>query len=186
VFRIGDTINAVIPVDLLEEYGLHWVKTERDARYPRARRLTAEEQGSMTPFFSPAALAVARIQHIPTIPNPAFYDALPQMGLAIPLDFSRMWGLTLIDCILIAESKVGVGQLPRQLLFHELVHVAQYQLLGVDDFIHRYVRGWSANGEDYNRIPVEVQAYTLDQQYAAEPSRPFPVKEVVAATLHTL
>lgn len=94
VFRIGDTINAVIPVDVLEEYGLHWVKTERDARYPRARRLTAEEQGPMTPFFSPAALAVTRIQHIPTIPNPAFYDALPRMGLSIPLDFSQMWGLS--------------------------------------------------------------------------------------------
>lgn len=49
--------------------------------------------------------------------------------------------------------------------FHELVHVAQWQHLGVEGFITRYLQELQAFG--YDNMPLERMAYDLDAQYAA-------------------
>lgn len=179
-----DFMNELEQLQLFEREGLRWLKQERLARYPAARQLTTAERSAMRPFFPEEILLAARIQHVPVIPNPDFYAALRAKGEPIPLDFSSlMAGLALVDCILIAESKVGVGQLPLDLLFHELVHVVQYRLLGPDEFIHRYVYGWAMNGRDYDRIPFEIQANNLEARYAAAPGHAFSVEDLVRANL---
>lgn len=130
-------------------------------------------------YFAAETLAHARIQRIHTIPNPPFYGVLEAAGIALPLDFREMAGLTLIDCILIADSHTGPGTIPPSLLFHELVHVAQYDLLGVEEFIRRYVRGWAENGRDYFRIPAEIQARAITAIYEGGPGAPFSVEALV-------
>jgi hypothetical protein len=66
-----------------------------------------------------------------------------------------------------------------QLLFHELVHVVQYRLLGVNRFARLYVRGFLSRGA-YSDIPLERCASALEQRFAWERS-PFSVQDEVAA-----
>lgn len=82
----------------------------------------------------------------------------------MPLDFRAMAGITYDDTILLSDSRVA-ADVPIGLLFHELVHVVQYSILGVEEFARQYVLGWAENGFDYFRIPLEVQAYDLQRWF---------------------
>ena len=66
------------------------------------------------------------------------------MGVPPPLDFTTMEGITFVDTILVSDRKHPPDQPLAPLLFHELVHVVQYAMLGLPVFISRYVRGWAA------------------------------------------
>jgi hypothetical protein len=50
------------------------------------------------------------------------------------------------------------------LLFHELVHVVQYRLLGVSAFANLYVRGFLRGGSDHD-IPLECCAFELEHRF---------------------
>jgi hypothetical protein len=50
-----------------------------------------------------------------------------------------------------------------QLVFHELVHVTQYRLLGIEEFARLYVRGYLHGG--YEGTPLEMNAYQLDGRF---------------------
>ena len=95
-----------------------------------------------------------------------------------------MAGITFVDTICIAASRVGESPLNRSaLLFHECVHVVQYHLLGLDEFMLRYVLGWAENGRSYNHIPLEVYAYELETRYRGAPGKPFPALALVERQL---
>ncbi len=65
-----------------------------------------------------------------------------------------------------------------RLLFHELVHVVQYDKLGLGEFSARYVRGFLSGGR-YEAIPLEMNAYQLDARFSAAPMNPFSVEAEV-------
>jgi hypothetical protein len=93
-----------------------------------------------------------------------------------------MAGITFIDTILIARSKVTpAGWEP--LLFHECVHVVQYALLGLDRFVDDYVSGWAMNGRQYERIPLEAEAYQLQAAFTNKPDVAFSVEAAVRRRL---
>ncbi|KQA12395.1 hypothetical protein XM60_17575 [Vibrio cholerae] len=46
---------------------------------------------------------------------------------------------------------------------HELVHVAQWSMLGVQGFITRYISEVSSLG--YNNAPLELMAYEIDNKF---------------------
>lgn len=50
--------------------------------------------------------------------------------------------------------------------FHELVHVLQWQLLGVPGFINRYIQEIKEYG--YKNAPLEKMAYALDSHFSAK------------------
>ncbi|MDM8001278.1 MAG: hypothetical protein QUS33_15145, partial [Dehalococcoidia bacterium] len=51
------------------------------------------------------------------------------------------------------------------ILFHEMVHVVQFQILGLRRHLEVYLRSWANNGFQYHRIPLEVQAQRLEARY---------------------
>jgi hypothetical protein len=59
------------------------------------------------------------------------------------------------------------------LLFHELVHVVQFRLLGVQRFARLYTRGFLSTGS-YLGIPLERCARDLESRFAIDPA-PFDV-----------
>ena len=69
------------------------------------------------------------------------------------------------------------------LLFHEIVHVVQYRLLGVRGFAEQYIRGWARSGFDYREIPLEVEAYALEAEFADGAIRGGIVERRVAGRL---
>ena len=107
-------------------------------------------------------------------PNPPFYGALVQMGFspaALP-DFAHMAAITFVDTVVSHEAFTD------RLLFHELVHVVQYEKLGLEGFANKYVRGFLTGGS-YNAIPLEINAYDLDARFAGAPTRAFSVVDGV-------
>ena len=87
-------------------------------------------------------------------------------------DFAHMAAFTFVDTIVSYES------LTNELLFHELVHVVQYQKLGLADFAGEYLRGFLSGGS-YEAIPLERNAYQLAARFVAAPTRPFSVETEV-------
>jgi hypothetical protein len=87
-------------------------------------------------------------------------------------DFTRMGAVTFVDTI-VSHQLITDG-----LLFHELVHVVQYQNLGLAGFSRKYVLGFLQGGS-YEDIPLEKHAYALGARFEREPTKDFSVEEEV-------
>jgi hypothetical protein len=110
-------------------------------------RIRAVQAGSS----SPHAGAIERV------PNPPFYADLEKFGFSGLPNFSTMPAITFDDVVVFHDP------LTPQLIFHELVHVVQYRLLGIDEFARLYVRGYLHGG--YEGTPLEICAYDLDGRF---------------------
>lgn len=149
-------------VPFLIAEGTRWVAAQREHHCPLGRRLSEKEWTSLAPYFTANTLEAVIVHDVPLIENPDFYCTISAVGQRIPLDFSQMSGITFIDTIVIAKQRLQPGwEAWLSLLFHECVHVCQYELLGLERFIEQYVQGWAQNGFDYYAIPLEAQAYQL-------------------------
>lgn len=144
-----------------------WVRSQRDTHRPSARPLDDREVEALERFFGPTIMNKASIRGVSHIQNPPFYPIPVKSGISV-IDFAQGGGITFIDTILISKERTLPGPVPLPLVFHELVHVVQYDLLGVDEFVNRYVNGWLAGGQQYTSIPIERQAYGL-QARAGKP-----------------
>ena len=91
------------------------------------------------------------------VPNPPFYQELEKLGFSGLPDFTTMAAITFDDVVVFHDP------LTPQLIFHELVHVLQYRLLGIEEFARLYVRGYLHGG--YDGTPLEVCAYQLDGRF---------------------
>lgn len=91
------------------------------------------------------------------VPNPPFYAELEKLGFTGLPDFTTMAAITFDDIVVFHDP------LTPQLIFHELVHVVQYRLLGIEEFARLYVLGYLAGG--YEGTPLEVCAYQLDGKF---------------------
>ncbi len=153
----------------------------RDRHRPHGRPLDATERAAFAGFFAPGLLDRCRLRRVGAIDNPEFLSRFfTDRGRPLPIDFRRASGLALIDTILVVGPRLrpgSAGWLP--LLFHELVHLAQVEVLGEEEHVGAYVRGWAGHGFSYRTIPQEEQAYELAARFAAAPDRPFPVADEV-------
>lgn len=165
-------------LDELVGLAANWITAQRNNHRPSADRLAPEIGAMFIPFFGDEIIGVARVRIVPSLENPAFFPAFEtRYQVALP-DFSSMDGITLDDTILLRDHRI---ELP--LIFHELVHVAQYQTLGILEFARQYVMGWAENGREYRAIPLERDAYELENRFRAEPARRFSVLDEVRCQL---
>ena len=109
---------------------------------------------------------------VDTIPKPDF-EELRAIGLGSFLD-ERVEGITYKNTYYILNDKVNQFDLH----FHELVHVVQWKLLGVNDFIKKYME----EAADYGNGPLEKMAFSMQDEFC-EKSRVFPVETEVAYKL---
>lgn len=165
-------------INYLTENGIKWIVDEREANRKFSSPLSQDEKEQLQLYFRPDTLDSVRVRKVPQLYNPDFYKVIEKTGQPIPLDFREMHGIAFNDTVLIATPKVSVEDwIP--LLFHECVHVCQYQLLGVDTFIEEYVNGWANNDYQYKNIPLEEQAYELESKFRTVPYDPFDVEAMV-------
>lgn len=159
-----------------------WARRRSEQCLREGAPLPPELRGHFGQFFPPALLSAVRVELVAEIPNPDFYPALEAQGISIAHDLRQMAGLTLDRAILISRSRASFqGNAYASLLFHELVHVVQYAQLGIEGFMDAYLRGWVTVGQDYFRIPLEVEAYGLQARYDQAPLAGFSVPEAVLA-----
>jgi hypothetical protein len=167
----------------LVEHAIQWVQSEREGHRSTARDLTEIEKSDFSPFFDSRILGITKIKIVPCIRNPGFYLQLQDMVVPGLLDFTQAAGITFKDTILVSQRYLTSHTQLVPLTFHELVHVVQYQVLGVNDFIGRYVRGWVDNGLDYFKVPLEAHAYELQKRYERDVKRGFSVLAEVQRNL---
>jgi len=173
---------AVLDLEWLIAEGIRWIGEQRERFRNIAVPITSALTREFDRYFSAATIEAARVAVVGRIENPDFYATIERAGQPIPLDFSEMHGIAYIDTILVREVAAGTQAL-RSLVFHELVHVAQYQHLGLGQFVNRYVVGWAENGRDYCRIPLERDAFELQAKFEQSFGNPFSVEQAVASRL---
>ncbi|HEY6389529.1 MAG TPA: hypothetical protein VIX91_27920 [Candidatus Acidoferrum sp.] len=153
-----------------------YIGQQRQTYRPGAVPLSMGQQKAMRPFFPEPALDATRLLVLAgrRVANPPFYSELIKMGFeatSLP-DFAHMAAITLVDTVVSHEAFTD------RLLFHELVHVIQYEKLGLEGFADKYVRGFLTGGS-YDAIPLEMNAYELDARFAGAPTRAFSVADEV-------
>jgi hypothetical protein len=170
------TVPQLTPEQITQFSGLvsQYITTQRERYALRAIRLSAHQRTAMNGFFSPQLLDSTRLLVLQRerVANPDFYPMLRDMGFKNLPDQSSMAAITFCD-VVVSHEPFTDG-----LLFHELVHVEQYHQLGIPRFSELYVRGF-LNGGSYERIPLEVNAYTLDGRFQRSPQREFSVQAEV-------
>ncbi|MGA7461186.1 MAG: hypothetical protein WBW69_13230 [Candidatus Korobacteraceae bacterium] len=134
-----------------------YIRAQRAHYYPHAIALSFSELWSR--FFSPVDLQRIRVIQPgqERVSNPPFYAELEKLGFTGLPNFTSMGAITFDDVVVFHEP------LTPQLIFHEMVHIVQYRLLGIDDFARLYVRGYLHGG--YDATPLEVCAYELDGRF---------------------
>jgi hypothetical protein len=143
-----------------------YIREQRARYHPDAVPLTFSELWSR--FFSAIDLERIRavtagaspspgLEPVERVPNPPFYAQLETLGFTGLPNFSTMAAISFEDVVVFHDP------LTPQLIFHELVHLVQYRLLGVDEFARLYVRGYLHGG--YEGTPLEICAYELDGRF---------------------
>lgn len=141
---------------------------------PRAVSLTSLQKQWMSGFFPQSLLDDIKVLELgrERVPNPPFQERARHRGFDRMLDFSHMSEIAHPRLIIFQDKMT-----PR-LLFHGLVHVVQYAVLGREGYLDLYVRAFEATAA-YTSVPMEVQAFRLDQRYTEDPSRVFSVEAEV-------
>ena len=168
----------------LIEDAVQWIEAQREAHRQGARPLTESEKTDLGRFFDAETLGRARVKVVQTVEPPEFASGLPARAQTdLLMTFSRLVGITFQDTIVVSKTQMPLRSQLLPLLFHELVHVVQYEVLGIHAFIERYILGWVDNGFSYHSIPLERDAYELQEQYEVNPHLSFSVSTEVRRRL---
>lgn len=149
---------------LLAWLGRRYIRRQRRLHLPHARPLTPEERRALTAHFSAQVLDDARLRVIAVGQDPWWLKLYAALGGRLDMRFDRAAGITFGSLIVISEA-AAKGGIDSALIFHEMVHVVQYQALGIDGFARSYAEGWLTHDRVYRRIPHEAEAYGLEEQF---------------------
>ncbi len=153
---------------MTEEY----IADSRKKYHRSAVPLSDEQKAAMAPFFPAEILDKARLRQLngKRVEDPGFYGMARMLGFSNLPFYSEMPAVTFVDTIVLQEEVTDA------LLFHELVHVAQYEELGIKEFSSLYVHGFMKGGS-YEEIPLEKNATQLEKRF--KKAEPFSVADAV-------
>jgi hypothetical protein len=164
-----------------------WLKGQRE-RYRADRRATALDEKvrrPLVPFFGAEVLDRARFVtlHSDAADRPPFLSQLRECGLSESVldHFTDVSAITYQDVVVMPSLEPNVSHLP--LVFHELVHVVQFDQLGPQAFLQRYLDQWVAADFRYEGIGLELDAYALQRRFESAPLKPFDVHAEVRRLL---
>jgi hypothetical protein len=142
-----------------------WIGSRR-RRYRRVGRpLSERERAALARHFSREFLDSIRVAQLDRIENPRVVRLAAALGLHPAMDLSTVRGMAFGDMVVLAHGCHGDGRC--SVLFHELVHAAQYRALGMRGFLAAYVRSWLDTGRVYLNIELEEEAYALQERFNA-------------------
>lgn len=174
--RIRSTALIQSCLPLISWLTARYIARHRKRLVPDSQPISARDHEDLSGFFSSSILKGTRVVRA-SMPNPRFYTLVRVLGIDGVLEMSSIGAITLVDLIAYPDA------MNRSTLFHELVHAVQYQVLGLRHFADLYVRGFVNHG-GYDGIPLERQAYELEERFSRNPKRAFSVEEDVAHRLH--
>jgi hypothetical protein len=151
-----------------------YISDSRKKYAPQAIPLTDAQRSTMQPFFSAPILDSARLCVLrgTRVSNPSMYAMAKMMGIRNLPDFAAMTAITFVDVI------VSHQEFTDALLFHELVHVAQYAQMDMKEFAARFVNGFIQGGS-YEEVPLEKMAHALEDRFSQNATQVFSVEDEV-------
>jgi hypothetical protein len=160
--------RAIVPaIHALEWCTARYIANQKRRALAASKPLSAAQRTKLNGFFLESLLSETRVSHS-KVPNPWFYPLASPIGIHDLPEVGSIGAITFVDLI------VSPGRLSIETLFHELVHVTQYRALGLRGFARRYVAGLLRTGA-YITIPLEVQAYELEDRFRRDAERLFSV-----------
>ncbi len=163
-----------------------WLESQRCFFRLHARSLTPRERDPLGSYFSAFVLDSVRVHFLESfdeLERPPLYRQVESSKGTLPIDFSRITGLTLRDTILLSQQHLPVRSDFSGVLFQECVHVCQFNVLGVNKFLEEYIRGWLDSGKTHELIPLESAAYNLRLLFESGVGTPVLVDDLVAESL---
>jgi hypothetical protein len=151
-----------------------YMRKEHALYRPASDPLSAEWKNVLRSYFPKSLLDTVRAVTLEgaRIPPPPFYaEALAMSSGNFP-DFVHLASVTYIDVIVFNEKIAG------RTLFHGLVHAQQMNFLGLDAYVALYVRGF-LKSRSWLHIPLETQAFKLEERFLMSPPDNFSVQEEV-------
>lgn len=145
-----------------------YICCQRDRLQSQANILPKRDRIHVERYFKPDVLDCVRIllaDPLP-IPDPSFSSVMRWFGFDFPSPLLTE-AITFDNVIACREA------MNASVLFHELVHVVQYRLLGVREFARQYVSGFLDTGS-YADIPLERSAFNLQFRFETD-AQPFDV-----------
>jgi hypothetical protein len=151
-----------------------WIERTLAAHRTEARSVASYRFARLPQFYSPVFLETAFVVIVPRLP------LIPMTSLGLPeleaFEKAEHPAITYRNTSFMLES----GSSDESLHFHELVHVIQWQHLGVEGFLSAYATGLIKHG--YRENPLEAMAYDL-QAHFDQGGQPMDVKSAVRSRL---
>jgi hypothetical protein len=129
---------------------LDWVEAQEKYALDQGTPLSSEalNDARAAGVHTPENIRVCVVPHIPQPEHPRIKQLAAELGLITPQTVAITFGFGIL---VRAEQSHA-----RETLVHECVHVAQYEKLGVEDFLMQYVVQVFKNG--YDNAPMEREA----------------------------
>jgi hypothetical protein len=134
-----------------------WAIEMATAHAGRSRSLSACAFDRLGDSVGSEILNRVRLVVVPRVPRPPYEE----WGLKAVDDLAgfEAGGIALLRTIFIAEDQ----PFSESMVFHELVHVLQWETLGVNRFLAMY--GLQLLEHGYSKSPLETMAYDLQRQF---------------------
>jgi hypothetical protein len=131
-----------------------WIDRHLEENEGNARELIKIGYDGLADSFPQELLARTRVVMVRRVPFPPLADfGVPEL---LSVQHIPYVAITFKDTFFVQK-----GELSESLCFHELVHVVQWNRLGVDNFLMAYVIGLLQFG--YEQCPLEELAYSLER-----------------------
>jgi len=167
------------PEDLQAAFPLiiGWIHRTLVAYDSQARPVAAMGFPRLPQYFSRELLQSAKVVVVDRAPMPP----LSEFGLHRFAEFERTdpEGITYLDTFFVKQRAAN----DEGLYFHELIHVAQWRLLGADRFLAAYAAGLETWG--YRNSPLEQMAYAAQAAFC-DSRDPFDAEAMVAQQLRNM
>ncbi len=138
----------------------HYITSHRDRLSATASPLPPKTIQTLERYFHTAHLERVRIVTRDPLPlaDPPFTNLLRKFRFSFP-------GLAHTEAITLGHVIASREPMPLSLLFHELVHVVQFEKLGIRTLSKHYVHGFLST-RNYYQIPLERCAYDLTDRFS--------------------
>lgn len=151
-----------------------YLREQRDLHLPASGPLSNRQKAIMWPYFSAALLDRVRVVELEgqRVPNPPFYEEYRAMGFVNLPEVAHMHSVTFLDVIVFNE------EITERCLFHGLVHLVQFEHLGLERYANLFVRSF-VNTRFHFSVPLEAHAFSLESKFAGAPANRFSVEDQV-------
>jgi hypothetical protein len=153
-----------------------WMQQQRNKYHALSDPLSEAVKDNLRPFFPTEILDRLKIKDISqtgeTIPYPPFYERVRAGGARVVPDAAHMTAIPFVDVALFNRQPT------LRTIFHTLVHVTQFSIVGLEKVMAGYFQALNDSGL-WMVVPYEEQAYKLDARYTTDPEEVFSVEAEV-------